>query len=183
MRWTCVFRFLPRPHHPLVHSTMYACYRSLPRVRAYNQSIQPSFSRYCYRGYTSSQGLKRHWLNSPVHHYCEQCDRHFGDRTAHIEHNRKNHHYCEMCDSLFGSDNKLHRHHLQSHADRYCVECRRSFSSANNLDSASASTFFLDFHLIFGLLALGLQDPPGKRGRMLVMRQVFRHRFCPCTSS
>ena len=149
------------------------CDRSFPRVQAYDQHIQYSFRHHvcrdCNIDFTCLQGLKRHWLNSPVHHYCEQCDRHFGDRTAHIEHNRTDHYYCPTCDLFFGSDNKLHRHHLQSHADRYCVECRRSFSSANNLESASASTFFLDCYLIFGLLALGLQDPPGKRSRMLVM--------------
>ena len=156
------------------------CDRFFTDERAYERHVQTSarhhVCRECNQDFTSWQGRKRHWVRSPAHHYCEQCDRHFGDRTAYIEHSRTAHHYCETCDLFFGSDNKLHRHHLQSHADRYCVECRRSFVTPNNFEAASGLVLFVDGYLIFRLLALALQGPPGQGCRMSVVRQDIRLR-------
>ncbi|EPS93961.1 hypothetical protein FOMPIDRAFT_1020323, partial [Fomitopsis schrenkii] len=77
--------------------------------------------------------LKQHWVASPRHNYCQDCNEHFDDQDELDEHYEEEHYYCAVCRKLFTNQIGLHEHNRQCH--HYCPDCRRLFNNENNLRS------------------------------------------------
>ncbi|KZP15641.1 hypothetical protein FIBSPDRAFT_749877, partial [Athelia psychrophila] len=88
------------------------------------------------KDFPTSIALKEHWVQTPLHAYCQyQCFKHFDDRAELHNHFRDEHPFCDICTKVFANDNGLHGHNMQSHPSVYCTMCKRMFKSPANLTS------------------------------------------------
>ncbi|KAF7335284.1 Zinc finger protein [Mycena sanguinolenta] len=95
----------------------------------------------CNRYFVSELALTQHFVQSPLHEYCQRCDEHFVTPDNLQFHYRTAHAYCPVCKSFFQNALGLHEHYRQSSEHyngpphHYCASCMRLFSSASNLNS------------------------------------------------
>ncbi|GBE86770.1 hypothetical protein SCP_1000120 [Sparassis crispa] len=87
----------------------------------------------CSKDFTTRTGLIQHYLQSPRHHYCQRCDRHFDSQHYLVTHLERAHYYCHPCNAIFESSLGLEDHNRQKHW--YCISCKRVFQSESNLNS------------------------------------------------
>src|SRR5216683_3370474 len=50
--------------------------------------------------FVREESLVQHYATSPNHDYCQECDRHFPDEGARMQHMRAKHWYCEIHDRV-----------------------------------------------------------------------------------
>jgi hypothetical protein len=80
-------------------------------------------------------GLKEHYVQSPNHSYCQQCDQHFSDTIDLNAHYETAHLFCTQCRQIFVNQIGLDEHYRQSERHHYCVSCKRLFMSASSLQA------------------------------------------------
>ncbi|KAI0743101.1 hypothetical protein C8Q80DRAFT_1108110 [Daedaleopsis nitida] len=106
----------------------------------------------CNLDFATALSLKEHYVQSPRHAFCQRCNQHFQSQAALQDHCKAVHYYCDICNKasriwsapqssthltpfqqILDFELGLHEHRRQKHPDRYCVSCKRTFDSANNL--------------------------------------------------
>jgi len=89
--------------------------------------------------------LKEHYIQSPRHDFCKFCEEHFDDEYDHRRHNDEYHWWCRTCNVFFprGGELGLQEHNRQTHADRWCLPCKKLFSSPSNLSAVSEPRSFI----------------------------------------
>ncbi|KAF9513509.1 hypothetical protein BS47DRAFT_1372502 [Hydnum rufescens UP504] len=106
---------------------------------SYARHLQISENHYvcqdCDIDFPAWHRLESHYIQSPRHHYCQYCNEHFDDKFDHEEHNDDRHWWCRPCNAFFnrGGEVGLREHNRQTHADRWCIPCKRLFASPSNL--------------------------------------------------
>ncbi|KAF9561630.1 hypothetical protein CPC08DRAFT_735496 [Agrocybe pediades] len=88
---------------------------------------------WCGTRFRSRYALIQHWTQSPQHHYCQYCDKHYPNAGALENHRESDHFYCSSCEKVFESEHGLHSHYRQSPKHDWCDLCKRLFQNANNL--------------------------------------------------
>ncbi|KAH9024630.1 hypothetical protein EDB85DRAFT_2292533 [Lactarius pseudohatsudake] len=96
------------------------CERTFPHDWAYEQHS-------CDIDFASEESLDQHYGNSPKHHYCKDCERHFDSENSKMQHMEAKHWYCETHNKIFDSEHGLESHYRQSGDHIYCVECETNF--------------------------------------------------------
>ncbi|OSD00756.1 hypothetical protein PYCCODRAFT_1469189 [Trametes coccinea BRFM310] len=104
----------------------------------------------CNKDFPSQLARTQHFVQSPLHAYCQRCSLEFPSFDILIGHLRSAHHCCDFCSSgtpildigalgrlpgVFDSEPGLHAHRRREHADLYCAPCKRMFNTPSNLDS------------------------------------------------
>ncbi|EAU92380.2 hypothetical protein CC1G_00599 [Coprinopsis cinerea okayama7 len=94
----------------------------------------------CGRSFVNQAALQQHLENSSFHYYCVFCKRDFAEREWYGTHMLEYHERCHTCQIDFRHVDWLHRHYADT-PDRhsFCLECKRHFSSPDNLKHHLAS--------------------------------------------
>ncbi|KZT67387.1 hypothetical protein DAEQUDRAFT_746186 [Daedalea quercina L-15889] len=76
----------------------------------------------CVVDFPLRANLVQHYLFSPAHNYCKQCDTHHASPPALIRHFEAAHNQCLLCGLCFATVKDLGEHYHHTHWT--CIECR-----------------------------------------------------------
>ncbi|EJD40342.1 hypothetical protein AURDEDRAFT_139010 [Auricularia subglabra TFB-10046 SS5] len=88
----------------------------------------------CDRFFNSQSAFWQHCDNS-ARHRCQVCTFHYTDFNDEDEHMLQQHVQCGVCGLWVFNQDDMHGHNSASHADRYCVDCRRMFMAPSNYNA------------------------------------------------
>ncbi|KAI0076296.1 hypothetical protein K474DRAFT_1598176 [Panus rudis PR-1116 ss-1] len=71
--------------------------------------------RDCDREFSSRVGLIQHYVQSPRHPYCQECNEHFDTEDDLVMHCKEHHYYCDKCPKNFHFARGLYEHLRQKH--------------------------------------------------------------------